>query len=32
MPLGTGKADYEQPYLGVRVGIYSKEALLPPSP
>lgn len=32
MPLGTGQADYEQPYLGIRVGIYSREALLPPSP
>lgn len=29
MPKGHGRADYEQPYLGIRVGIYSREALLP---
>ncbi len=29
MPKGHGRADFEQPYLGIRVGIYSREALLP---
>lgn len=30
MPQGHGRADFEQPYLGVKAGIYSREALLPP--
>jgi len=29
VPQGHGRADFEQPYLGIHVGIYSREAMLP---
>lgn len=30
VPQGTGKPDFIQPYLDMQVGIYSRDALLPP--